>query len=209
MSSANRPKQILAPASVALRIELCDIEPLIWRRIVVPTSWPMSTLHNYVQWVMGWQDTHAHEFRVGDLVIAPDWWIKEISLDRETESARDERRVKVGTVISEAATRDGEFEYLYDMGDDWRHRLVLEADSDARALELDLLPLCTAGENACPPDDIGGPHGYARFLAALADPEDEEHSSMRSWVGGVFDPRGFDLNHLNRDWQRRQARTQR
>jgi hypothetical protein len=187
-----------------MRIELCDIEPLIWRRIVVPTSWPMSTLHHYVQWVMGWQDTHAHEFRIGDQVIAPNWWIKETSLDRDTGNDRDERRVKVATVVSEAGTT-GEFEYVYDMGDDWRHRLVIEAEISTPARKFDRLPLCTAGENACPPDDVGGPHGYARFLAALADPEDEEHSSMETWIGGVFDPRGFDLNHVNRDWHRRQA----
>ncbi|HEY5029051.1 MAG TPA: hypothetical protein VIK39_11625 [Candidatus Angelobacter sp.] len=75
----------------------------MWRRIVVPTSWPMSTLHHYVQWVMGWQDTHAHEFRIGDQIIAPDWWLKEISLDRDSGNDRDERRVKVATVVSEAA----------------------------------------------------------------------------------------------------------
>jgi hypothetical protein len=198
--NANRPKQARKPASVALRIELCDIEPLIWRRIVVPTSWPMSTLHNYVHWVMGWQDTHAHEFRVLDHVIAPAWWIKEISLDRDTGDDRDECRVRVETVVSEAATT-GEFEYFYDMGDERRYRLVVESDSDVRALTIARLPHCTAGENACPPDDIGGPHGYARFLAALADPEDEKHSSMATWIGGVFDPRGFDLNRVNREWR--------
>jgi hypothetical protein len=200
VASANRSKQVRKPASVVLRIELCDIEPLIWRRIVVPTSWPVSTLHHYVQWVMGWQDTHAHEFRIGDQVVAPDWWIKEISLDRDTGNDRDERRVKVATVVSEAAAT-GEFEYAYDMGDGWRHRLVVETDIDTPARKFDRLPLCTAGENACPPDDVGGPHGYARFLAALADPEDEDHATMLTWIGGVFDPRGFDLNHLNREWR--------
>jgi hypothetical protein len=201
VANANRSKQVRKPASVVLRLELCDIEPLIWRRIVVPTSWSMSTLHDYVQWVMGWQDTHAHEFRIGDQIIAPDWWIKEISLDRDTGNDRDERRVKVATVVSETAAT-GEFEYAYDMGDDWRHRLVVEADIGAPARKFDRLPLCAAGENACPPDDIGGPHGYARFLAALADPEDEDHATMLTWIGGVFDPRGFDLNHLNREWRR-------
>jgi hypothetical protein len=198
--NADRSKQVRKPASVALRIELCDIEPLIWRRIVVPAAWPMSTLHNYVQWVMGWQDTHAHEFRVLEKVIAPNWWIKEISLDRNTSDARDERRVRVGTVVSEAAARD-EFEYVYDMGDDWRHRLVVEATTSAPTRKFDRLSVCTAGENACPPDDVGGPHGYARFLAALADAEDEDHSTMLIWIGGVFDPRGFDLNRVNREWR--------
>jgi Plasmid pRiA4b ORF-3-like protein len=150
VANANRSKQVRKPASVTLRIELCDIEPLIWRRIVVPASWPMSTLHNYVQWVMGWQDTHAHEFRIGDQIIAPDWWIKEISLDRDTGNDRDERRVKVATVVSESAAT-GEFEYAYDMGDGWRHRLVVETDIGAPARKFDRLPLCTAGENACLP----------------------------------------------------------
>ena len=138
----------------------------------------------------GLQDANAkavktHEFRIGDHVIAPHWWIKEISLDRDTERDRDERRVKVGTVISEAAA-SGEFEYLYDMGDDWRHRLVIESDGGARD----------------PPDDVGGPPGYTRLLAALANPDDEDHADMLSWAGGVFDPRGFDLNRVNREWRR-------
>jgi len=186
MPNATRPKRVRKPASVVLRIELCDIEPLIWRRIVVPTSWPMATLHHYVQ-------------RVDDQIIAPDWWIQEISLDRDTGNDRDERRVKVATVVSELAAT-GEFEYAYDMGDGWRHRMVVEADIGAPARIFDRLPLCTAGENACPPDDVGGPHGYTRFLAALADPEDEDHATMVTWIGGVFDPRGFDLNYLNREW---------
>jgi hypothetical protein len=42
---------------------------------------------------------------------------------------------------------------------------------------------------------------YARFLAALEDPEDGDHATMLTWIGGVFGPRGFDLNHLNREWR--------
>ena len=30
------------------------------------------------------------------------------------------------------------------------------------------LPLCIAGENAGPPDDVGGPHLYREFLAVTA-----------------------------------------
>ena len=36
------------------------------------------------------------------------------------------------------------------------------------------------------------------FLAAIADPHHEEHESMLTWVGGVFDPEGFDVNTINR-----------
>ena len=45
------------PQPVALRIELLDIAPLIWRRVLVSNQWTLASLHNYLQWVMGWMDT--------------------------------------------------------------------------------------------------------------------------------------------------------
>jgi hypothetical protein len=56
---------------------------------------------------------------------------------------------------------------------------------------------CTAGENACPPEDVGGTGGYASFLEAIADPKHEEHHAMLDWVGYPFDRRAFDLNVIN------------
>jgi hypothetical protein len=38
------------------------------------------------------------------------------------------------------------------------------------------------------------------FLEALADRRHEEHLQMMQWIGGAFDPKGFDLNRINRDW---------
>ena len=58
--------------------------------------------------------------------------------------------------------------------------------------------LVRLGENACPPEDVGGPHGYEHFLACVTDPNSDEHIDARRWVGGVFDPAGFDLNRVNR-----------
>jgi hypothetical protein len=185
---------------VALRIELVSIEPLIWRRIVVSNQWTFAVLHNYLQWVMGWQDSHAHEFRVGDGCIAPDWWIQEVGLDRDVENYKDERRTSIAAIARELGV-GGEFVYHYDMGDGWEHRIVIEP-APARWVDLELrTPLCVAGENACPPEDVGGPRGYQRFLECLADVSNEEHADMLRWAGGVFDPKGFDLNRLNRDWR--------
>ena len=187
-----------APKPVTLRIELLDIQPLIWRRIVVSNQSTLASLHNYLQWVMGWQDTHAHEFEVGEHLIAPAWWIAEMASAPTDSRYKDESRVSVSKVVAELGI-SGEFEYRYDMGDGWTHRIVIETPSTTKA---DLpLPRCTAGENACPPEDVGGPPGYAEFRAALADPTHDEHVNMLEWVGGVFDPKGFDLNRINRDWR--------
>ncbi len=188
------------PQPVALRIELLNVVPLVWRRVLVSNQWTLASLHRYLQWVMGWTDTHAHEFEVGASVVAPDWWIHESRLDADASRYRDERRVSVAAVVSELGAR-GEFEYRYDMGDGWEHRIVIEPPQSAWASRDQPLPVCIAGENACPPDDVGGPHGYALFLEILGDPTHEEHEDMVRWIGGVFDPKGFDLNRLNREFK--------
>ena len=45
-----------------LRIELDDIEPLVWRRVLVPANITLGRLHRVIQAVMGWTDSHLHEF---------------------------------------------------------------------------------------------------------------------------------------------------
>jgi hypothetical protein len=183
-----------------LRVELLDIEPLIWRRIVVSNQWTFNALHSYLQWVMGWQGSHAHEFLAADTHIAPYWWIQEAAFDRDIGKYRDERRMSIASVLRELGSAP-QFEYHYDMGDGWIHRVTVEAIPPGwEAYDL-RTPVCSAGENACPPEDVGGPHGYRHFLACLADPSHPEHADMARWSGGFFDPKGFNLNRLNRDWK--------
>lgn len=58
--------------------------------------------------------------------------------------------------------------------------------------------VCTGGARACPPEDCGGPPGYAGLLEILANPNDDEHASTRQWVGGKFDPERFDAVAVNK-----------
>jgi hypothetical protein len=88
------------PQPVTLRIELLDVAPLVWRRVLVSNQWTLASLHNYLQWVMGWMNAHAHEFQVGAGVVAPDWWIHEVGLDSDTSNYRDERRVSVAAIAT-------------------------------------------------------------------------------------------------------------
>ena len=41
-----------------IRIELKWLEPVIWRRIVVPDTITFKRLHDVIQVVMGWTDSH-------------------------------------------------------------------------------------------------------------------------------------------------------
>jgi len=123
-----------------------------------------------------------------------------LGLDTDTSKYRDERRVSVAAVVSELGVR-GEFAYRYDMGDGWRHRIVIESPQRIGVTHDLPLPICLAGENACPPEDVGGPPGYELYLRILGDREHEQHEEMVRWIGGVFDPRGFDLNRINRNFK--------
>ena len=193
------------PKPVALRVELQEVAPLVWRRVLVSNQSTLASLHNYLQWVIGWTDSHAHEFQVGPGVVAPDWWIHEVGLDADVSDYRDERRVSVAAIATELGI-GGEMEYRYDMGDGWRHRIVIESPPPIAALKDLPLPACVAGDNACPPEDVGGPHGYALFMEIIGDREHEQYEDMVRWIGGVFDPKGFDLNRLNREWKGAKAR---
>jgi hypothetical protein len=53
-----------------------------------------------------------------------------------------------------------------------------------------------AGENASPPEDVGGPHAYFDFLAAIRDPTHEEHHTPLESIGGSFDPIAPDMNYV-------------
>jgi hypothetical protein len=80
--------------------------------------------------------------------------------------------------------------YVYDFGDDWVHRVVVE--KVVRADPNVAYPCCIGGRRACPPEDCGGVWGYQEFLAAISDPHHPEHESMLEWAGGEFDPEAFD-----------------
>lgn len=188
------------PQPVALRIELLNVAPLVWRRVLVANQWTLASLHSYLQWVMGWTNSHAHEFQIGANVVAPDWWIHEVGLDSDIVNYRDERRVSVAAVAAELGV-GGEVEYRYDMGDDWRHRIVIESQPRFELAQDLPLPICLAGENACPPEDVGGPHGYEEFLQILGDRKHEQHVDVVRWIGGLFDPKGFDLSRINREFK--------
>lgn len=88
------------------------------------------------------------------------------------------------------------FDYSYDFGDGWDHRITVEERLPVQEGHNDW-PMCLAGENACPPEDVGGPPGYMEFLQAMRDPKHEQHTDYWRWWGGPFDPHAFSINAVN------------
>jgi hypothetical protein len=171
------------------KITLKDTKPPIWRRIQVPNSYSFWDLHVAIQDSMGWLDCHLHEFRIRDLAGGmlsfgiPDE-------DFEVESLPGWKH-KIAKHLSLARPA---FEYVYDFGDDWRHKVELE---EVLPVEPGVIyPRCLKGKRSCPPEDCGGPWGYQALLEVLSDPEHQEHTDTRGWVesikGGPFKPEEFD-----------------
>jgi hypothetical protein len=184
-NAARLPKRRTPPALLQLKIELAWLKPVIWRRVVAPETITLGKLHDVIQAVMGWSDSHMHEFEIAGerygMDMDSDWG----------EPVRSERRVRLATALSGTKS----FRYTYDLGDEWEHRIKVEKtlppDTELKTAR------CLAGANACPPDDVGGPPGYIDFVEALSNPDHPEHHEMMEWYDGPFDPNAFDLEHTN------------
>ena len=55
------------PNAVQIHVSLDDIEPAIWRRLVVPLHVTLVQLHHILQAAMGWTNSHLHQFEIGGL----------------------------------------------------------------------------------------------------------------------------------------------
>lgn len=175
--------------SLQFKIALMGVRPPIWRRIRVPAGYTFWDLHVAIQDAMGWLDYHLHEFEIRNPV---DRRVARIGIP-DDDSFSDQPELLPGwavPVVSYFTLSNRSATYLYDFGDDWRHSVVLE---EIAPLESPMtLPECLAGRRRCPPEDCGGIGGYESLLEILADPSHEDHEDTLTWVGGSFDPEGFD-----------------
>ncbi|UPT75618.1 MAG: plasmid pRiA4b ORF-3 family protein [Elusimicrobiota bacterium] len=167
-----------------LLIVLQDIKPLIGRRVLVPSSITFAKLHKVIQIAMGWKDCHLHQFT---------------SDSAGPMKAKHEKFLRLSDVAKTKGPGSS-FYYEYDTGDNWIHLVVLEQviDSAPYPAFFD----CLSGERACPPEDCGGPGGYADLLSILADPNHPEHKDRLDWVGGKFDPEKFDRAPISKKLKR-------
>lgn len=150
--------------------------------MVVSGGLTFARLHEVIQVAMGWQNYHLYDFEVGGRRIGiPD---PDFGEDRCENAGRIHLR-DAGLV------EGGTFLYRYDFGDDWEHDLIVERVLDPQ--EMPSRARCLDGARACPPEDCGGPWGYADLLEALADPNHPQHEEVIEWMGGAFDPGRFDL----------------
>ena len=178
------------------KIQLKEITPAIWRRILVPETYNFWDLHVAIQDSMGWFDCHLHVFRIRtDSSLS----FIEIGIPNE-DRFEDEPEIIPGweIPISRYFNDVGvTSEYEYDFGDGWEHDVNLEGILQKE--KGTKYPKCIDGSRACPPEDCGGVPGYYYLLEVISNPRHEEYEEMITWLGGKYDPEEFNPDEIKFD----------
>jgi Plasmid pRiA4b ORF-3-like protein len=99
-----------------LRLVLCGVSPLVWRRLLVVSTTSIAELHEILQSAFGWSGEHLHRF----LIHGAAYGIPHLGGIVFREDAR-------GVPLSRFRLHCGErFRYEYDFTADWKLDIRLE-----------------------------------------------------------------------------------
>ena len=175
------------------KIQLSNVtKPPVWRRIIVDERLTFKELHKVIQLVFDWDNCHLYQFSPSGYGSNP-----VIALPSKDDWEQPEMNA-MKTKLNMIFTREKQsFNYIYDFGDDWSHKIVLEK----LVPEPIESPVCLDGKGTCPPEDCGGVWGYENLKLILADPSHEEYKEMKEWLGfeddEEWDADAFDLIEVN------------
>lgn len=201
------------PDTLTLRIDLLYVRPPVTRTFMVSSDISMYELHFIIQTVMGWSNEHLYRFDVGGSypVKPPRRYIPKADGQRSIADERlvfddddgdrvtDAHDVTVGEAFTDVIGT--KVKYEYDFGDEWIHHLELLDRSDSSEEDEEELPLVISGQNACPPEDCGGPPGYGGLRMVLNDPTHSEYQRRKEWMRMIghsnFDPKKYSVDEIN------------
>ena len=153
----------------------------------MPFDIRLDRLHLTIQTAMGWTNSHLYEIRAGDV----GWSTPDPDADWVGDFL-DARQARLDDILEDIGTR--KLAYLYDFGDGWEHTIKIERLTDREPGVL--YPRLIEINGRCPPEDCGGPWGYAELLDAIKDPKHERHAELTEWIGDGFNPEADDAGSL-------------
>ena len=170
-----------------------ELESTCRRRIIVPLGYTFRHFHLILQKLFCWQSYHLHDFWID---YHEDGRLKYtlVGSPREFEMADELTQPDWAVCLSEIFPGHEDIVYNYDFGDDWIHhihlvRIIEDYDKNH--------PVLVEGEGDAPPEDVGGPIGYAHLLRVLADPEHSNHHELKAWYEKMR-CLPFDFERVNR-----------
>lgn len=141
-------------------------------------------------YAMGWANSHLYEIRAGDVSWSTPYPDQDWAGD-----FLDARKARLGNVLEDVGAKT--LKYLYDFGDGWEHTIKIECLIDPEPGTP--YPRLIEAKGCCPPEDVGGPWGYAEFLEAIADPKHERHRELKEWFADDFNPHVVNVDRLSED----------
>lgn len=171
-----------------IRITLEDMKPAIWRRVELPVTNSLKTLHLAIQACMLFENCHLFQFDIGDAAYG----IRFDDDDAFMVRTRDAAHMRINKLVERGITS---FTYTYDFGDNWRHRIEIEEISST--IPGTNYPRFVDGERRAPPEDVGGTPGFEEFLEAMSKPRHPERKSMIEWYGRPFDPADISPDEIS------------
>lgn len=175
------------------KIQIANIsKPPVWRRILVPDTFTFHDFHNVIQIVFGWEDCHLYMFNPSGYGSTPC-----IALPSEDDWEKPDLNASKTTLKKVFNAKTQTYNYIYDFGDDWIHKITLEEILP----QMIKLPICLGGKGTCPPEDCGGPWGYENLKAIMGDHSNAEYKEMKEWLGmedgDEWEADQFDLGETN------------
>jgi hypothetical protein len=167
-------KKIWLPQDIyQIKVTLRYTRPPIWRRLLVPAGLTLDALHDVLQVAMGWDDSHMHEFRIGQRRFG-----KPDPNDRLMGLAPigNERTTHLYTVLGKVGAKAM---YTYDFGDSWE-----QCDRCGESAAARTRSCLSALRRRQTSRAAGGLRGYPGLLQSLG-------SDPRSHPPGTREPVGL------------------
>lgn len=184
------------------KVILQDVEPPVWRRLVVPKDCNFADFANSLCGSMQWSGICIDRFYINKSILIPDWGVV------------DERELFYH-MVADYLDCEIEYEYRFDyewVGDEyvwqggWIHSVFFEGEVDAPDGFDGTKSMCIDGGGACPPDEVVFADGYREFVKVVTDKNNEDREDMiykyiDDWEAFLdedreWDPLAFDLRSV-------------
>jgi hypothetical protein len=152
----------------------------VWRRLLLPQSFNLSDLHRVILKLFNWSGSQPHKFTFD--------YISESDLLDSKEAVKENVSIKelADNYLSELN---------YEYGARWTVKIIFSPCNDTNIKK----PLCVAGGNSPPPEEVEGPLRFRRFISALEINDESEKEAARNELGKNFNPSAFDINECNKN----------
>jgi hypothetical protein len=179
-----------------LRITLLNIDPPIFRTVVVTGTVTLRLLHELIQGAFGWLNCHLHAFRDQEGTTYTSAQEGMFAMDMEEDDV-DDAEIQLDSVLQAKGDR---LIYEYDFGDGWEHEIVVSRIGNPSTKGL--YPAVIDGARNCPPEDCGGPWNYEEIMKIIQRRRqgialEIEEEERLEWLGEDYDPEAFDLYEAN------------